>query len=56
MLATTSHGQKAMSPDDSLLVGTWKGTPSASSAFTCNDEITVYHISRGWWHLSHGDE
>ena len=45
--SVTSPAQNKLSHDDSLLIGTWKGTsicqvrPSA-----CNDEIAAYHITR----------
>jgi hypothetical protein len=34
--------------DDSLLIGTWKGTSICQvKSSPCNDEIAVYHISKG---------
>ena len=48
VFSVTSPAQNKLSHDDSLLIGTWKGTsicqvkPSA-----CNDEIAAYHISKG---------
>ena len=48
IFAALSRAQEIRTANDSLLIGTWKGTsicqirPSA-----CNDEIAVYHITKG---------
>jgi hypothetical protein len=48
ILATISHAQKIASAYDSLLIGTWKGTSVCQvKPSSCNDEIAVYHITKG---------
>lgn len=48
ILATISHAQKIVSVNDSLLIGTWKGTAICQvRPSPCNDEIAIYHITRG---------
>jgi hypothetical protein len=43
-----SRGQEIRNANDSLLIGTWKGTSICQvRPSPCNDEIAVYHITRG---------
>ena len=48
ILATISYAQKRLSANDSLLIGTWKGTSICQvRPSPCNDEIAVHHITKG---------
>jgi hypothetical protein len=48
IMATISHAQKISSANDSLLIGTWKGTSICQvRPSPCNDEIAICHITRG---------
>ena len=48
VLAIATHAQKNVSANDSLLIGTWKGTSICQvKSSPCHDEIAVYHITRG---------
>jgi len=47
VISVSAYSQTQISHDDSLLIGTWKGTSICQvKSSPCHDEIAAYHITK----------